>query len=437
MQLNKNYAGIPYLYRKNGAVSTVMEIRMKEKIDGLLLKNAVNFTVGRFPYFKSSMVERNGDFYIAENEMPFIVTETKEKRCLGTKEVHFHMIDVTYFENQIFVAFHHALCDGKGAKRFVETLLCYYVEFKYQENMETGKNTLPQPGDILDAFANGMYPVENVKMPEVVKDGYVLPEVPDKLVDDREYMFTFLLDNDSLVRYAKENHASPAIFVALLMSKTVRSVHGDADKPIVCSMASDLREALHAEFSLKNTVNSINLPYDENIERLSFTEQADLYRKIIKEQKEENYVKKCANDMVYLFRKLEEVETLEEKKAAMAMFDNIRINSYCLSYAGRLELCQAERFVDSIQLYSSGNNGLYVNMMSVGKKTSINIIQSFSETGYVDTFRKLLMETGILFTELEKKVCDTPRDQIAATPAMEAVRNVIDKYAFVDSLDEK
>ena len=97
MKLNKNYAGISFLYRKNGAVSTVMEVVMKEAVNGPMLQAAVNFTVSRHPYFKSSLQERGGDYYIAENEIPFKVEETLELHPLGSKELNDHLIDVTYY----------------------------------------------------------------------------------------------------------------------------------------------------------------------------------------------------------------------------------------------------------------------------------------------------------------------------------------------------
>ena len=431
MKLNKNYAGIPYLYRAKGAVSTVMEIIMKEKVDGDMLQVAVNFTVSRHPYFKSSLQERDGDYYIAENEMPFEVKETEELHSLGSKELNFHLIDVTYSDKKIFVAFHHALCDGLGARRFVETLICYYCEFKYHINIENGDGTLPKPGDILDPFGYGMYSIEDVSMPVSVKEGYALPEVPECMIDDVDYRYAFTLDNESLMAYSKKISSSPAITVALLVSKAIHTVHPDADKPILCSMASNLREGLHAENTFKNCVNSINLPYNPEE---SFQNQAAQYKQIIKEHKEENYVKQCANGMIYLFQKLDTMPTLEAKKAAMAMFDNIRINSYSLSYTGRLDLTECEKYVEAMHLYSSGNNGFFVNMMSIGNTTTVDILQSFTNEAYINAFKGILEQEGIAFEVSERIEFITPRDGIADTPAVASVRNRIDVIEYIKNL---
>lgn len=435
MKLNKNYAGISFLYRKNGTVSTVMETVMKEHVNGSMLQAAVDFTVSRHPYFKSSLQERGGDYYIAENEIPFEVKETLELRALGSRELNYHLIDVTYYGNKIFVAFHHALCDGLGARRFVETLLCYYCELYYNFSIENGDGTLPKAGDILDPFAGDFYLVEDEPMPKSITDTFVVPEAPDVMTDDTDYRFAFTLNNDSLMKYTKSIGASPAIAIGLLVSKAIYNVHPDANKPIVCSIANSIREGLGAENTFKNCVNSIKLPYDSSKSEAVLAAE---YRQIIKEHKEPNYIKQCANQMIGLFRKLDGLNSLEEKKKAMAFFDDIRVTTFSLSYTGRLDLTECEKFIELMHLYSSGNNDILINMMSVGATTTVNFIQSFTDECYVDAFKDLLKEADIKFNVSERITFVTPRDGIAQTPAVEEVRkhnNLMQKY--IDSLTEK
>lgn len=432
MKLNKNYAGISFLYRKNGAVSTVMEVVMKEPVNGPMLQAAVNFTLSRHPYFKSSLQERNGDYYIAENEMPFKVEETLELHPLGSKELNYHLMDVTYYGKHIFVAFHHALCDGLGARRFVETLVCYYCELYYQVSIENGDGTLPKAGDILDPFAGDFYTVEDKPMPQSIRDTYVIPEAPDHLADDTDYRYAFTLNNGSLVTYAKSIGASPATAVALLMSKAIYSVHPEAEKPIVCSMASSIREGIGADNTFKNCVNSINLPYDPIQDDKA---QVAEYKSIIKAHKDPNYCKQCANQMIGLFKKLDGLNTLEAKKQMMSFFDNIRVTTFSMSYTGRLDLTDCEKYIESMHLYSSGNNDLLLNMMSIGETTTINLIQPFEDACYIDAFKHQLEQTGIRFTVSERITFSTPRDAIAETPAVESVRRDNDLLRkYLDSL---
>ena len=52
---DKALSGMPYLYRSKGLPSEVYDVRMREDINGELLKLAIADTVIRYPYFKFGM----------------------------------------------------------------------------------------------------------------------------------------------------------------------------------------------------------------------------------------------------------------------------------------------------------------------------------------------------------------------------------------------
>lgn len=140
--------------------------------------------------------------------------------------------------------------------------------------------------------------------------------------------------------------------------------------------------------------------------------------------------------MIGLFRRLDGLHTLEEKKQMMSFFDDIRVNTVSLSYTGRLDLTECEKFIESMHLYSSGNNDILVNMMSVGTTTTVNFIQPFEDECYVDALKELMKNADIQFTVTERIKFNTPRDGIAETPAVSAVRkhhNLLREY--IDSLE--
>ena len=352
--------------------------------------------------------------------------ETAELHRLGGREVNYHLIDVTYLDKRIFVSFHHALCDGLGARRFVETLVCYYCELYYGFSIENGDGTLPMAGDILDPFAGDLFPVdESVPAPESIREMYVLPEAPAQLPDDTDYRYAFTLDNDSLMTYARKIGASPAPAIGLLVSKAIYRVHPEAEKPIVCNMASSIRDGIGAKNTFKNCVNSIKLPFDPTE---SDSEQIARCKSVIRANKEPNQCRRCANQMIGLFRRLDSVHSLAEKKQMMAFFDDIRVTTFSLSYTGRLDLTECERFIESMHLYSSANNDILINMMSVGITTTVNFIQPFEDECYVNAFRELLAEAGVRYTVSDRIRFTTPRDDIASTPAVESVRKENDLF---------
>lgn len=56
---------------------------------------------------------------------------TRELARLGHVSCGGHLVDITYYDRSIFFSFHHALCDGRGIKPFIETLMYYYFRLKH------------------------------------------------------------------------------------------------------------------------------------------------------------------------------------------------------------------------------------------------------------------------------------------------------------------
>ena len=82
--------------------------------------------------------------------------------------------------NKICVSFHHALCDGRGIKPFVETLIYYYCSLRYNQKLDsTGIRLAGEPlleGETAEPFGSEFFEVDRNNVFEVSRDGYSLPE---------------------------------------------------------------------------------------------------------------------------------------------------------------------------------------------------------------------------------------------------------------------
>jgi len=407
-------SGQAYLYREGGIQSTVIDVRMKDNICGDSLTKALNRALLRYPYLTSKMKEQNGDFYLIENPLPFILEETSKLHSLGSSKVNYHLIDITYKNKQICVAFHHGLCDGRGIKPFIETLLYYYCTYSYKIKFDVPDVRLAGepllPGETKEPFDSGKFDVSDTILPKVTKDGYALPESINQDGEKKYYRYELNINHEKFIKFAKEHNATPSILIALLASKAIKNISLNADKPILCNLASDMRKELNLDNTSKNCVSSVYLPYSTDLEKLSFERQAASYREMIKEQKQENVVKTNANNMVYLSDKLDEMDSYEAKKKMMSFFNNISLNTFIISYLGQTKLGECEQYIDSMHMYSSGTNGLVMNMLSVGKYISIDFLQSFETENYINAFIQVIEEAGLDFNVSEKIEFETPRD---------------------------
>lgn len=423
--MEKIRSGQSFLYRKEGLNCTVIDVRLKKKVRGDILTRALGEAVKRYPYLASRLVEKNGDFYIADNrKLSLTVRRTKAFRSLGSMANSYHLIEITYFREHIFVSFHHALCDGGGIKPFVETLLYYY--FCILDNKEYLAPKVRKAGDAMfpDETAEPFltkYEAEPYEEPEVIKDGFSLPEYQHQL-EDEDYRFEIEVNAQDYMELAGRVNATPAILLACLISMAVYRNNPDTDKPIVCSMAADMRKELGLPHTHKNCVRSMYLPFDKKEAALSLKELCTGYRESLAKQRQIGYVKQTANSFCGMNDKLDQLKTLEEKKKMMSFFDTMTVNSYVISYLGAFDLGECDAFIDAVHFYAGGIRGITANMTAAAGQFNITFIQNIETERYVAALLQLLEEYKLRYRINEKIRYSTTKDKTQKTAGHQAER---------------
>jgi hypothetical protein len=408
-------SGQSYLYKCSGMESEVFEVRLKENVRGSFLNEALRLSIKRYPYLNAKMIELDGDFYIVRNDITPVARKMEKLPVLGGISNGYHLIDVTFWEKSIFVSFHHALCDGRGIKPFIETLLYYYCKGRYKstasaEGIRMSTDPL-LPDETKEPFL-GEYEYDTQKeMIDVSKDGFAIPE--NKAEQEKNsYRYEVIISQNEMMFQCKQSNATPAIMLALLMNETIAKLYPDFDKPIHANIATDMREALGVENTFKNCVKTIVLPYDKEFSKQDLQKKATTYRELLRMQRDVDYCRKEANTMLGLFNKLDTLPSLEEKQKIMAFFESMILNSYVISYIGQFILNENEQYVDEIHLYNSGVVGLGINMICCSGKFILDFKQSFPSDKYVRGFEQELTNLGISFEESKSVEFTTPKDNI-------------------------
>lgn len=408
-------SGQSYLYKKQGMESEVIEVRFDKKVSGSALSMAITHTRKRYPYFRTKLVEKNGDFYIVQNRNTLTARKSKKLARLGHMAVGNHLIDVTYSGNSLYISFHHALCDGRGVMPFIETLIYYYCKQKYKtktlpEGVRTRKDPL-LPGETVDPFMQN-YPFDETKeFISLSRDAFALPEnIPSSVPTD--YRYEIKISNSQFIKACKDDNATPVIMVSLLMSKGIAQLYPDYDKPINANIATDMREALDCPNTYKNCVKSMILPYSREFSELSRKEQATQYREILNAQRDRDFCRKEASAMLGLFNKLDSLPSYEEKQKIMAYFEGMLLNTYVISYLGQFKLGENAKYIEEIHLYNSGTIGLGINMISCGEWFVLDFKQNFASDKYVKAFCQQLDQLGIEYTASGAIPFLTPGDSI-------------------------
>ena len=408
-------SGQSYLYKQHGMESEVIEVRFHKKVSGSKLNEALMLTKKRYPYFKTKLVEKDGDFYIVQNKINLYARKTKKLAQLGHMAVGNHLIDVTYYGNSVYIAFHHALCDGRGVMPFIETLLYYYCRKKYRTKTRVDGVRLRSdpllPGETVDPFMQTYDFDENKEFISLSRDAHAIPEnIPS--VEETVYRYEVTIPHEAFMKICKENNATPVILLSLLMSRGIAALYPDYQKPINANIATDMRGALGVPNTYKNCVKSMILPYSREFAQKSLREQATEHRAVLKAQMDPDYCRKEASGMMGLFNKLDSLCGFEEKQKIMAFFEGMLLNTYVISYLGQFKLGDNARHIESIHLYNSGTTGLGINMISCGERFVLDFKQSFASDKYVKAFCAELEKLDLGYTVSEAIPFLTPGDAL-------------------------
>ncbi len=387
MTAEKVRAGQPYLYRKNGLPSEVYEIRMTDNVEHNALNEALALTMERYPYFKVRYEEHEGDFYAVENDLSIEAYESEKLIPLGGAENNYYLIGVTYYGRSVFVSFHHGLADGRGVKTFVETLIYHYCKTAYGSTADS-KGILTDDVPITDTEiaepCGSKYKFDRsalTKIKGVSKKGFTLPETETPKTAHRRYELKF--SQEDYITLCKANGASPVIMLSIMMSRAIRELYPESREVINSNFPVDARAALGCEGTYKNCVKSISLPYGENEEQMSTEELCSYYKHLMNEQRTPERCKDEFNKIIMLLNAVSHLHSFGKKRAVMKMLDDLKLETYLISYIGQFGFNENERYVESVHLYSDCSSGLVMNMTCQCGYFCIDFVQDFEGDKYV------------------------------------------------------
>ena len=109
--------------------------QLKEPVDGLLLQQALDDVIGKFPIFCSVLKRGMFWYYLEHRETRPLVLPEHRPPCseLYDRNRKNLLFEVTHFRRRINLEIYHALSDGTGALQFLRTLVCRYLSLAHPE----------------------------------------------------------------------------------------------------------------------------------------------------------------------------------------------------------------------------------------------------------------------------------------------------------------
>ena len=413
----QNFSGVSSFYRAKPMRTYVVEVGLKGNVRGELLQEAVNNTLKRMPYFADAFVEKNGDFFYAENPLPMEVKETDVLRRVGGAETNWHCIDVTFWNDTIWFSMFHGLCDGLGMNLFIEATIYHYFRLRdgINEPVEgiRTQDTPILPGEEFDPYSVPYELPEDYAV-DFFKDQYWhLPEIDEKPLDHMQGTPVRVKEED-FIRFVKENNSSPVAVLHAMMANAVQKVHPENRQLLGALVPTSNRKALGAENTFKNSAGALRLPYPtEEMEKLSFAEQAQKCRALLKEANDPRLARFLANTMGGALRQVgTAIPNFTGRLSVLDFSKGSNNDTFMIDYVGGLKAGRyASEIVKTKYMATNLDPGfrtVTLYLTATAGYFHLEVVRAFESSVYVDAFLEQLTRCGIHFEREEESRYITP-----------------------------
>lgn len=383
-----------------------LTIKLRDIIDGEILRRAVDKTMERYPYFRVRIRLVGEELCFEDNPTPLPVINTNQRIVLGSKEVSEHMIAFCYRDNRLYIDAYHGLTDGGGIASLIKTLLYYYCcEFYGKELSSNGIRLSgdPVPDDEWnDPAARPLGTERTGHMTKWNTDAFQIAGGGTARITTDTTVYNLRIPEDRFMRFNISNDGSPATIIALLLARTIDGLHPEAAFPPVIAMCVNQRKALRAPLAHQSLVGDVRLPYFGRIKEMPFFTQATCFRGMVALQSDADMVLDEIRDYQWLTAHLNTLESHSARQAycLRRMEELSKCVTATVSYVGKADLGDAEQYIQEYEALPSTalpstHVPLTIEMSAVNGYFFINFIQYFKETDYFYAFLRQIRNNGI------------------------------------------
>lgn len=313
----------------------------------------------------------------------------------------------------------HGFCDGLGLNLFIEATLFNYFCIrdgkKYAVEGVRTPDSPVLPEEEKDAYAQTYDLPEGFTMNFFGEKYLHLPEIDEKPLD---YMYgaPVRVNEAEFMRFVRENKSTPVAMLQVLMSHAVQAVHPDNEQTVGALVPASFRRHLNAENTFKNCSSALRLPYRiAEMKGLSFGEQAQRARALLKQANDENLAKYLANSMGGALRKISAaIPNFAGRLPYLDFKKNANNDTFMIDYVGGLKAGEyaqeivrtkymatnTEHNFSTVTLYISATSGFF----------HFEIVRAFESGAYVDAFLEQLSRHGIAYTKEPESRYVTPEN---------------------------
>ncbi len=317
MELSKKYVnqGLMYLYRDD----TICRLRFTaaEELDIEIMNLAVNEALNLHPYYRTTFVEEDNQFFSLRQFEQYQVLDKYEQKTLPQKEGGY-LFQVFCIGKDLIFDYHHALADGRGILPFILEIYRLYL------NKKIGLNI---PGIELKE-------IEECDYESIVKQYYVDEKEHEKWQRRKGKnigeKYCIIIPYDEIKKKSMKLEIRPFATVVTMISELFKDKSEDG---IHYRYSLDTRGTLRVEGAIYNCSVSSDRKLDNT---KSFQDRAiEAENIVIEDKKQDNILKKLARIYKWLLEMDAMKVSVNRKKRVIQMNDEIDNDyDFWVSYAG-------------------------------------------------------------------------------------------------------
>ncbi len=359
-------------------------VALKEPVNGKALKEAVDELQVRFPYFYVKAAYRGDDIVAVPNDLPMTVRNTWDPISLNSEESNYHLAAWKYEGRRLSFEIIHALTDGDGFLPYIKSVLFLYLSKVTGESFDPKGFRLP--GDVIPESETGD-PFMDQSFDGVEAPFYKKKPIGDFFrlttgMDNRKWVFFLKLDEAHVMKYCRDNDASPNVLFSVLLAKAARRYDPVSEKTITSSVIIDHKALLG---------NSGNYRFFVGDATLDFPKDRDL----------SDIVKNCTIARGQLMLQAQPENSLWEikqrRKTKPAPPPNIALASICVSYPQSRSFGPLDPYIEEFFFLTSLSKitDVLCEVSCINHSFFLAYMQPFSSRKYFECFLKELSDAEI------------------------------------------
>ncbi len=378
-------------------------VLLTEPVDPIVLQEAVNLIVPRFPSLTSALKRGLFWHYLEPTQTPLVVEKENTLPCRTMAiDAGSPLIRVGYYGNRIYVEYSHAVTDGNGGITFLNSLLgCYFKLLGHEIKDKTNcLNHLdkPKPEEVSDDYRR--YSDDKKRKRAMDKTAYRL--AGKRLPNGSMITVTAVMSASKVNAKAKEYLLTVG---QLLTACLIKAVQEDRDfyvrskkKPVIIGVPVNIRKHCDSK-TLRNFVALMHVEGEEDRDIKALGESV---KRQFAEQDNEEFLKAYVNFNVNASRNaLFKILPLPVKNLAlkfiMKLFGN-RATTCTFSNLGKISA--PEEFKDKVLRYDFNLGPQPTVLTSVGAAAygdclTLTFARTIEESGVEKRFFRYLTEMGL------------------------------------------